>query len=128
MKKILLLVALVGLLGASARADSPDWATRISVSSQVSVSTSSTGTQLVAADPYAKKTCLMNSTTNYLLLGDADTTFSTTTTGSFRLLGTVATAQPDWICLDGPGIPYRGALRAVSSGAVAITIGVLREQ
>ncbi len=117
MKKILLLVALVGLLGASARADSPDWATRISVSSQVSVSTSSTGTQLVAADPYAKKTCLMNSTT-----------FSTTTTGSFRLLGTVATAQPDWICLDGPGIPYRGALRAVSSGAVAITIGVLREQ
>jgi hypothetical protein len=128
MKRLLPALApfLLLLCTGTARADS---AVQFSVNQRVVVSTVTAGTTLLSADQYAKRTCLMNSTTDYLLIGDADTTFSTSaTTGTFRLPGTTASTNPQWYCFDGPTAPYKGALKAVSGGATSITVDVIRER
>ncbi len=129
MKKWLLLLGL--LLGptwmpALAQADT---SVGISVSKRVVITTQTAGVEILAADPYAKKTCLLNSTTNYLLIEDVTSTFSiSATTGSFRLSGTVASTNPAWWCFDGPTAPYKGALYGVSGAAGDMTIDVIRTQ
>jgi hypothetical protein len=118
---------LIGLTSGLAHAG--DSAVQMSTSHRVVVTTQTAGTTLLAADTMAKKTCLMNSTTDYLLIGDADTTFSTSaTTGTFRLAGTPSGQVPQLVCLDGPGAPYRGVVRAVSGGSGSINIDVFRER
>ena len=90
---------------------------------RVSVSTvTASPTTLFTADKDVKDVALINSTTNYILLGDADTSFSTSaSTGTFRLPGTPsgATPVPFWLRA------YRGTLKAVSGGAGAVSIDVL---
>ncbi len=128
MLRKLCLVALLLAAPLALRADAPEWAIRISVNQRVVVSSTS-ATTLVSPDPYAKKTCLLNATTDYLLIGDFDTTFSTSaSTGTFRLAGTTASAQPQWSCFDGPGIPYKGGLKARANGSGTVTVDVIREQ
>jgi len=119
----LLLLAFAGQL----RAESG--AVTISTSKRVAVSTS-TATTLLSADPQAKKTCLINTTTDYILIGDADTTFSTSaTTGTFRLPGTVSGTSPSGYCFDGPNFSYKGALKAMAPGAsAAVVVDVIREK
>ncbi len=118
------LLALVLCMGAKA-----DSAVTIASSKLVVISTQPTGTQILAADIFAKKTCLLNATTNYLLLGDTSGGFSiSATTGSFRLSGTVASTNPAWWCLDGPTAPYQGPVYGVSGAAGDMTIGVIRER
>jgi len=127
MKKLLSFVVL--LLVLAGKSWSSDSAVTISVSKLIAVSTSSV-TTVLSADPQAKKTCIMNTSADYLLIGDADTVFSTSaTTGTFRLAGTVANTNPNWYCFDGPTAPYKGAIRAQAPGAsAAVVISVIRER
>jgi hypothetical protein len=122
-------IAFVLLMGSCATALCSDSAVTISVSKLIAVSTSSV-TTVLSADPQAKKTCIMNTSADYLLIGDADTVFSTSaTTGTFRLAGTVASTNPNWYCFDGPTAPYKGAIRAQAPGASsAVVISVIREK
>jgi len=119
---LLLLFALCGVARAG------DSVTLSSVK-RVAVSTS-TETTLLSPDPQAKKTCLLNDTTNYLLIGDASTTFSTSdSTGTFKLPGTVASTNPCWYCFDPTDGAYKGGLKAIAPGAsAAVNVSVLREK
>ena len=128
MRKFYALIPLL-LLAFAGRLRAESGAVTISTSKRVAVSIS-TATSLLTADPQAKKTCLLNATTDYLLIGDEDTTFSTSaTTGTFRLPGTVANTNPCWYCFDGPGAPYKGVLKAMAPGAsAAVNVDVIRER
>ena len=101
----------------------------LSSAKRVAVSTY-TATSLLSADPQALKTCLLNDTTYYLLVGDASTTFHTSdSTGTFKLPGTPASTNPSWYCFDPPDGAYKGALKAMAPGAPsAVNISVLREK
>jgi hypothetical protein len=126
MKKLILLAALLWPVWKPAKALA-EGSVAFAQNKRVVVSTSTTGTLILAADNYAKRTCLMNSTTNYLMLSDASDGFSiSATTGSARVPGTVASTNPAWYCLDGPSAPYKGPLYGVSGAAGDITIDVHR--
>ena len=91
----------------------------ISTTARVSVSTS-TATTLFTADQQIKRTILINNNTDYILIGDADTTFSTSeTTGTFRLPGSTA-FSPDGT------LPFTGSMKAIAGGSGAINIDVMR--
>lgn len=128
MKKLLLFVGMVlGPIWAPAL--HADVIPSISSSKRVVITTQTAGVEILAADPKAKKTCLLNSTTNYILIEDESDTFSiSATTGSFRLTGTVASTNPQWWCFDGPTAPYTGALYGVSGALNSLTIDVIREK
>jgi hypothetical protein len=129
MKKLLLFVAALLTGPIWAPAVHAAGATAIATSKRVVVSTAVAGTEILAADPYAQKTCLLNATTNYIMLSSASGGFSiSATTGSFRLSGTVASTNPAWWCLDGPSGPYKGPLYGVSGAAGDMTVDVLRTQ
>ena len=123
------LYALIFLLAGTVALVWADDAVTVSSSKLVSVSTTTTGTAILSADHQAKKTCLVNSTTDYMLLGDDSTTFSTSaSTGTFRLPGTATGTTPQPFCLDGPTAPYKGSVKGVSGGSGSIVIGVIREK
>jgi len=104
-------------------------AVTLSTAKRVAVSTSA-ATSLLSADQQAIKTCLMNDTTSYLLIGDADTTFNTSdSTGTFKLAGTPANTNPTWYCFDPPHGSYKGSLKALAPGAAGpVNVSVLREK
>lgn len=97
-------------------------ATNIPKNNRVSVSTSTASpTTIAAADPKAKRTTLVNNNTDYLLVGDLDTTFSNSaTTGTFRV-----PANSSW-SPDGPTEPYTGGIKGVSGGSGAINVDIIR--
>lgn len=94
----------------------------VNTSSRVSVSTSpASPTIVVAPDPKAKRTTVINNATDYILIGDYSTTFSShASTGTARIPGNSAWSP------DGPTEPYTGGLKAVGSGSGPVVIDVIR--
>lgn len=97
-------------------------AVTISSSFRVCVSTNAASpTEVIAADQRADSTMLINSTTDYFYIGDADTTFSTSdTTGTARIPANSS------ITLDGPKQPYKGSVYGVSGGSGDLCLDVIR--
>jgi hypothetical protein len=125
-RKYILLAALLGPVWKPALA-AADSSASFAQNKRVVVTTQTAGVELLPADTSAKMTCLMNSTTNYLMISDAASTFSiSATTGTARIAGTVASTNPRWYCLDGPNAPYKGAVYGVSGAAGDMTVEVWR--
>lgn len=89
---------------------------------RVSISTATASpTTICSPDQSAKRTTLVNNNTDYILIGDFDTTFSNSaTTGTFRIPGGSSWSP------DGPTEPYRGGLKGVAGGSGAITVDIIR--
>lgn len=99
-------------------------ASKFSTTSRVCVSTSTASpTTILSANGYAQRTTLINGTTNYIMIGDADTVFSASdSTGTARIPASSSFSP------DGNNQPWRGTLRGVSNGSGCVTIDVIQAQ
>lgn len=99
-------------------------ASKFAVNSRVCVSTSTASpTTILSANNQAQRTTLINGTTNYIMIGDADTVFSTSdSTGTARIPASSSFSP------DGNNQPWRGVLKGVSNGAGCVNIDVIQAQ
>lgn len=99
-------------------------ASKFTVNSRVCVSTSTASpTTILEANNYAQRTTLINGTTNYIMIGDADTVFSASdSTGTARIPASTSFSP------DGNNQPWKGKLRGVSNGSGCVNIDVIQAQ
>jgi hypothetical protein len=121
MKKLILLAALLWPIWKPALAEA---SSDVAVSNRVCVSTApASPTTILSANRYATRTVLINNTTNYIMVGDGDTTFSTSdSTGTARIPAN-SSFSPDELSK-----PWQGTLKGVSSGSGCVTIDVIQTQ